>query len=94
MALQLIKMDYQKPVKKNGKKMIKSNISHHRNQCDKTESSNISKIQEINKTKKIIKREKYVMQLKLSEVLLLIKARSRMLSSFDTNLIWREESGR
>ena len=80
MALQPIKMDYQKPVKQNGKKIVKSKISHQANQWYKTESSKLSELQEINKRKKIIKREKYVTQFKRTEVSLLIKARSRMLN--------------
>ena len=80
MALQPMKMDYQKPVKQNVKKTVKSKISHQANQWYKTESSKLSKLQEINKRKKIIKREKYVTQFKGTEVSLLIKARSRMLN--------------
>ena len=60
------------------KKIVKSKISHQENQCYKTESSKLSKLQEINKRKKV--REKYVTQFKRSEVSLLIKARSRMLN--------------
>ena len=44
------------------KKIVKSKISHQANQCYKTEPSELSKLQEINKRKKIIKREKYVTQ--------------------------------
>ena len=57
-----MKMDYQKPLKQNGKKIVKSKISHQANQWYKTESSELSKLQETNKRKKIIKREKYVTQ--------------------------------
>ena len=60
------------------KKIVKSKISHQENQCYKTESSKLSKLQEINKRKKV--REKYVTQFKRSEVSLLLKARSRMLN--------------
>ena len=62
------------------KKIAKSKISHQGNQWYKTEPSKLSKLQEINKKKKIIKREKYVTQFKRTEVSLLIKARSRMLN--------------
>ena len=55
------------------KKIVKSKISHQANQWYKTESSKLSKLQEINKRKKIIKREKYVTQFKRTEVPLLIK---------------------
>ena len=63
------------------KKIIKSKINHQANQSYKTESSKSSKLQEINKRKKIIKREKYITQSKRSEVSLLIKARSRKLKN-------------
>ena len=62
------------------KKTVKGKISHQANQWYKTESSKLSKLEEINKRKKIIKREKYVTQFKRTEVSLLIKARSRMLN--------------
>ena len=54
--------------------------SYQENQWHKTKSSKLSKLQEINKRKKIIKRGKYVAQFKMSEVSLLIKVRSRMLN--------------
>ena len=62
------------------KKIVKSKISHQANWWYKTKSSKLSKLQEINKRKKIMKREKYVTQFKRSEVSLLIKARSGMLN--------------
>ena len=62
------------------KKIVKSKISHQANQWYKTGSSKLSRLQEIHKRKKIIKREKYVTQFKRTEVSLLIKARSRMLN--------------
>ena len=71
-----------KTSKEKWKKIVKSKISHQANQWwYKTESSKLSKLQEINKRKKITKREKYVTQFKRPDVSLLIKARSRMLSS-------------
>ena len=42
------------------KKIVQSKISHQANQWYKTESSKLSKLQEIKKREKIIKREKYV----------------------------------
>ena len=77
MVLQLMKIDYQKPQRQNGNNGLK--ISHQASQQYKTESSKLSKLQEIN-NRKIIKREKYVKQFKRSEVSLLIKAKSRMLN--------------
>ena len=74
-----MKMTNQKPVKQNKKKTVKSKISHQANQWYKRESSKSSKLQQINKRKKIVKRGKCVTQFKRSEVSLLIKARSRML---------------
>ena len=66
-------------------KIVKGKISHQANQWYKTESSKLSKLQETNKRKKIIKREKYVTQFKRTEVSLLIKARSRMLNLKNTS---------
>ena len=51
-----------KTIKAKWKKIVKSKISHQANQWYKTESPELSKLQEINKRKKIIKREKYVTQ--------------------------------
>ena len=79
-AITADEMDCQKPVKQYGKKIVKSKVSLQANQWYETESSELSQLQEINKTKKIVKREKYVTQFKRSEVSLLIKARSRILN--------------
>ena len=45
-------------------KILKSKISNQANQWYKTESSKLSKLQEINKRKKIIKRENMLHNLK------------------------------
>ena len=79
-AITADEMDCQKPVKQYGKKIVKSKVGLQTNQWCETESSELSQLQEINKTKKIVKREKYVTQFKRSEVSLLIKARSRILN--------------
>ena len=53
---------------------------HQANKWYKTESSILSKLLWINKRKKIVKRAKYVMQLKSSQISWLLKATSRMLN--------------
>ena len=87
-AITADEMDCQKPVKQYGKKIVKSKVGLQTNQWCETESSELSQLQEINKTKKIVKREKYVTQFKRSEVSLLIKARSRILN-LKNNFKWQ-----
>ena len=67
-----MKMDNQKPVKQNGKKIVKSKISDQLNQQFETKSSKLSKLQKIIKRKKIIKRENMLHSFKKSKVSLLI----------------------
>ena len=58
----------QKTIKAKCRKMVKIKITHQANHWYKKQSSKLSKLQEINKRKKIIRRQKYLMQLKSYEV--------------------------
>ena len=57
-----------KTIKTKCRKMVKSTISHQTNHWCKIEFSKLSKLQEIIERKKIIRREKYLMQFKSYEV--------------------------